>query len=382
MCSIDSEPNTCSARRRHAARLRARVLPAVLGLAALFVAGCSGQEAAAPPAAPAPVQIGKESVARVQREEIRTGPLISGQLAAARSATVRAEVGGSIEMASLEEGQAVRQGAVLARIAARDLTDALASARVAVTSAEAALGLAESEARRTAALVEGGALATRELENAQNAVSNARSQVAAARARLSSAEAQLADTVVRSPIAGLVSEKAVNAGDVVSPGTALYTVIDPSSMRLEASVPSEELLRLRRGAPVQFTVRGYDGQTFTGTIERISPTADPATRQVPIWVSIPNAGGRLIAGLYAEGRIETQKKQALVVPGTAVDAAGASPAVTRVREGKAERVAVSLGLKDADTERVEITDGLQEGDTLLVGAARGITPGTSVAIPQ
>ena len=380
MCSIASEPTGPAARRR-GPRVRARVPAVVLGLAAL-AAGCSGQEAAAPPAAPPPVQIGKESVTRVQREEIRTGPRISGQLVAERSATVRAEVGGSVELANLEEGQAVRQGAVLARIAARDLTDARESARVGVASAEAALALAQSEARRTAALVEGGALARRELDNAQNAVTNAQSQVAAARARLSSAETQLADTVVRSPIAGLVSDKAVNAGDVVSPGTALYTIVDPSSMRLEASVPSEKIMQLRRGAPVQFTVRGYDAQTFTGTIERISPTADPATRQVPIWVSIPNAGGRLIAGLYAEGRIETEKKEALVVPGTAIDAAGGSPSVTRVREGKAERVPVTLGLTDADTERVEVTDGLQEGDTLLVGAARGITPGTPVAIPQ
>ena len=90
--------------------------------------------------------------------------------------------------------------------------------------------------------------------------------------------------------------------------------------------------------------------------------------------------GRLIAGLFAEGRVETQAHRGLVVPENAVDSSGTSPAVTRVRDGKAERIEVKLGLRDGDTERVEVVSGLAEGDVLLIGAARGITPGTPVAV--
>jgi RND family efflux transporter MFP subunit len=349
----------------------------------LAAAGCDrGDTESAVPAAPPPIQIGRESVAAVKTEEIRTGPIISGQLSAEREATVRAQVGGSVVQTTLEEGQPVRKGAVLARIEARDLLDASASAAVAVSSAENALKLAESERQRTEKLVSGGALAQRDLENARNAVANAESQLAAARARAASARAQVADLTVTAPIAGVVSDKAVNTGDVVAPGAALYTIIDPSSMRLEASVPSEQIGGLRPGAAVNFTVRGYEGQTFTGKIDRISPAADPATRQVPIFVSLPNVGGRLIAGLYAEGRVDTQVKRSLTVPGTAVDLASGSPVVTRVRDGKAERVAVRLGIRDPQTERVEIVEGLAEGDVLLTGAARGVTPGTPVTITQ
>ena len=85
----------------------------------------------------------------------------------------------------------------------------------------------------------------------------------------------------------------------------MFRIIDPSSMRLEASVPSEDLSILRVGANVDFTVRGYD-RSFTGRIERIAPQADPTTRQVPIYVAIPNPGGRLVAGLFAEGRVVSQ----------------------------------------------------------------------------
>jgi RND family efflux transporter MFP subunit len=176
-----------------------------------------------------------------------------------------------------------------------------------------------------------------------------------------------------------VSERAVNRGDVVSPGTALFTVIDPSSMRLEASVPSDDLSALRVGAQVEFTVRGYD-QTFTGTIERIAPQADAATRQVPIYVAIPNVGGRLVAGLYAEGRVVSQSESGLVVPIGAVHADSAEPWALRVTDGKTERVQVTLGLRDSRTEQVHVVSGLNKGDTLLRGASQGIPPGTAVQV--
>jgi RND family efflux transporter MFP subunit len=197
-----------------------------------------------------------------------------------------------------------------------------------------------------------------------------------------SARKALGDATVTAPITGLVARRHVNRGDVVSAGAELYTIIDPSSMRLEASVPSEQLGAIAVGATVHFQVRGYPGQTFAGRIERISPMADPVTRQVPIFVTIPNAQGRLVAGLFAEGRVLQEVKQALVVPLTAVNERGGAPWVLRVRDGKTERVDVALGIRDAQTERVEIAKGLSDGDVLLVGAAQGMTPGTPVRIRQ
>jgi RND family efflux transporter MFP subunit len=162
-------------------------------------------------------------------------------------------------------------------------------------------------------------------------------------------------------------------------GTELFTVIDPSSMRLEASVPSEDLSTLKVGVPVEFTVRGYD-QTFAGTIERIAPQADATTRQVPIFVAIPNVGGRLVAGLFAEGRVVAQKASGLVVPVNAVNTTTQPPWVLRVANGKTEKVNVTLGLRDPRTERVLVGSGLSADDTLLRGASQGITPGTSVQL--
>jgi RND family efflux transporter MFP subunit len=327
--------------------------------------------------AAAAVQVGAENIVTVTRDRIVAGPIISGALRAEHEATVRAQLGGSVELVAVEEGQSVRRGALLGRIEADPLQDAARSAESAVMSAEHQLALAKREAERTEQLVSAGALAARDLDVARSNVSTAEAQLADARARLVAARNQLGDAVLRAPIAGVVSDRAVGTGDVVSPGAALFTIIDPSSMRLEASVPSDELSVLRVDARVQFSVRGYQ-QPFEGHIERISPVADPATRQVPILVSIPNAAGRLVAGLFAEGRVVVEEAQGLVVPLNAVNTTGEQPWVLRVTEGRAERVPVTLGVVDRRTERVQIASGVAEGDVLLRGAAQGITPGTPV----
>lgn len=353
----------------------------VIAAAALTVAACSqGGASNQKPSESTAIRIGRENTSVVKMDEIRVGPEISGALSARREATVRAEVGGALQEVLAEVGQAVRKGRVLGRIEARTLTDAAASARSAVTSEEQALATARRERERAAALVKGGAIAQREAEAAEDAVTSAEARVADARSRLASAEKALSDATIVAPLSGIVSTRPVNAGDIVSVGDELFRIIDPSSMRLEASVPSEALGALRVGGAVSFQVRGYPGQTFTGSIERISPAADPVTRQVSIYVSIPNKGGQLVAGLFAEGRVIQAAAKGLVVPLSAIETTEEGTSVTRVRDGKSERVTVALGLRDEETERVEVTSGLTEGDVLLTGAGRGVTPGTPVEI--
>ena len=192
------------------------------------------------------VQIGPENVVPVTTGTVVVGPIISGELQPEREATVRAELGGSMVEVAVLEAQAVQQGALLGRIETRTLDDAKQSASSAVRSAENQLSVARREVERTEKLVNAGALAARDLDVAQNTVTAAEAQLADAKARLASADRALGDTVIRAPIHGIVSKRTVNAGDVVSPGTELFTIIDPSSMRLEASVPSDDLRALPR----------------------------------------------------------------------------------------------------------------------------------------
>jgi RND family efflux transporter MFP subunit len=160
----------------------------------------------------------------------------------------------------------------------------------------------------------------------------------------------------------------------------MFTVVDPTTMRLEGTVPANQLAAISIGSPVSFSVSGYPDRAFTGKITRVNPIADPATGQVRVVVSVPNSGKSLVGGLFAEGRVASERRNALVVPTTAVDVTGVKPFVIRLKDGKVERVDVELGLRDEESERVEIKSGLVQGDTLLTGAARGISPGTPVRV--
>jgi RND family efflux transporter MFP subunit len=353
---------------------------AMAALALMVVAACGKEGDAAQEKAPAVVSLGPEAVSVVAREEIRTGPQLSGTLTAEREAKVRAQVGGQVLSVSADVGQAVRGGQPLARIDATALSDAATSAASQVASAGLAVEVAERNYERAQTLNRAGAMSDRDLETARTQLAQARAQVAGARSTRATAQKQLANTSVESPIAGVVAARPVSAGDIVQPGAELFTVVDPKSMRLEASVPASDLGSLRVGSTVRFTVNGYPGRTFTGTVKRIAPAADSQTRQVPVVVSIPNDEGTLVAGLFAEGRVDATVRQGIMVPSSALDERGVTPTVLRLRGGKVERVVVQTGLRDPDSERVEVTAGLAAGDSVLVGAAVGTAPGTPVQI--
>jgi membrane fusion protein, multidrug efflux system len=355
----------------------------LLGLAAMTaVNACSKSDkvSAAETAKLETMVVGPENITVAANGSIMTGPSISGTLEPDREAVLRAQVSGSVLQTYADQGQAVNAGTVLARIDASGIQDAYTSARAGLVSARNAADVAAKDLARNEKLLTAGAIAERDIDQSRRASIAAQAALEDANSRLATAEKAYRSTTVTAPFSGVVSERPVSAGDVVQPGTALFTVVDPSSMRLEASVPAEQLASIRIGVPVNFTVSGYPGRQFVGRITRINPTADPTTRQVRIYVSIPNEGRALVGGLFANGRMSTATKMGLVVPQSAVDVRGSIPSVMRVRQGKAEKVQVQIGLTDKTSETIEVLSGLQAGDTLLLGAAQGITPGTIVRI--
>ncbi|HSK20851.1 MAG TPA: efflux RND transporter periplasmic adaptor subunit [Longimicrobiales bacterium] len=363
-------------------RIYAIGLVVISGGVVAVVSGRTRAEAAAPQEAPA-VTVGQESIHVVGSGAVSTGPVISGSLQPERKATVRAEVAGAVLSTSVDVGQTVRQGQVVARIDDLAIRAGFESAQSAVRAADGAALVARRNVQRMETLVGEGAVAERAVEDARTAALAAERQLADARAALAQAETLLSKTVLRAPISGVVAERSANAGDVVQPGMALLTVVDPSSMQLEASVPSEQLASVRVGAPVEFRVNGY-AQSFTGTVDRVSPVADPVTRQVRVFISIPNAQNRLVGGLFAEGRIQAETRAGLTAPATAVQTiAGATDGrseVLRIRGGVVELVEVVTGLRDVESETIEIASGVGAGDTLLIGAARTVMPGTPVVV--
>ncbi len=355
---------------------------AIVALLAYTAAGCRDGDAVPDTAAATaqPVLVGPENVVVVKAEEIRSGPTLSGAIEAERNATVRAEITGAVMQTFAEPGQRVSARSLLARLDDSAIRDQVLSARAAVATAKSAADIAARELDRAEALLKAGAIAERDLERARNGALAAGTQLANARALYASAEKQQDRTRILAPFAGVVSARQANAGDIVSPGTALFTIVDPSTMRLEASLPAQSLALVRVGLPVEFTVAGYEGRRFSGRVTRINPAVDPATRQVRITATIPNAGATLVSGLFAEGRVASETRTGPVVPVAAVDESGVRPFVMRIRNGRVERVEIELGVRDEQSETVEARAGLVPGDTVLLGTARGLSVGTPVKV--
>lgn len=356
------------------------VLIALLVIFALMSRSKSDNASAAETTKLESITVGPENIAVATTGSIMAGPTISGTLQPDREAVLRAQVQGSVLQTYADQGQAVSAGTVLARIDATGIQDAYNSARAGVVAARNAADIAARDLARQEKLLAAGAVAERDIEQARRASIAAQAALEDANSRLATAQKAFRSTTVTSPFGGIVSERPVSPGDIVQPGTALFTVVDPSSMRLEASVPAEQLSLIHVGIPVVFTVSGYPGREFVGHIVRVNPTADPTTRQVRIYVSIPNAGRALVGGLFATGRMSSATKTGLVVPAAAVDVRGATPTVMRVKGGKAEKIQIQVGLTDRTSETIEVLAGVQAGDTLLLGAAQGITPGTPVKV--
>jgi membrane fusion protein (multidrug efflux system) len=358
------------------------VLVVVLLLFAIVSRSKSDNASAAETTKLESITVGPENIAVATTGSIMAGPTISGTLEPDREAVLRAQVQGSVLQTYADQGQPVGAGTVLARIDATGIQDAYNSARAGVVAARNTADIASKDLARNEKLLAAGAVAERDIEQSRRASIAAQAALEDANSRLATAEKQFRSTTVTSPFPGIVSERPVSPGDIVQPGTALFTVVDPSSMRLEASVPAEQLSLIRVGLPVVFTVSGYPGRDFVGHIVRVNPTADPTTRQVRIYVSIPNAGRALVGGLFATGRMSSATKTGLIVPAAAVDQRGTSPWVVRVKGGKAEKVQIQVGLADKTSETIEVLSGVQAGDTLLLGAAQGITPGTPVKVTR
>jgi len=355
---------------------------AFLVLFLVAAVGCKRRGAPATDTADAVVKIGANDYVVARTQPITTGPVISGTLAAATEANVRAEVPGPVVDVRAQEGQRVTKGELLARIGPGAISAQQSSQSAAITSLRNNAALAQRELERQQSLYRAGIAAKAQVDVARQQVDAARAQLAQAQTQIATTNVQASNTTVEAPLTGVVTKRSVSEGDVVQVGGTLFTIIDPQTMQLEAGVAADSLQEIRVGTPIEFTIQGIDGKTFVGRIARVNPEADPATRQIKVFAEIPNQNGALASGLFAQGRIRSESRVGVVVPSAAIDRRMTTPAVTRVRNGVVEHFPVVLGVIDDQNDRVEIRQGVSAGDVLLVGASQQLTPGSKVELPN
>lgn len=341
---------------------------AALALAGAGIVGCGKGEAANQPADSVRTAVlGPDDVAHAARRDLIAGVPVSGTLQPSVEVRIASPIPEVVEQVFVKEGQAVQRGQVLARFR----TSAVEPAAL---SAEAQRRKAEADYQRMQNLYKEGAVSEQDVESAEVALRAAQANEAGARKRLDEA-------TVRAPVGGVISKRAVDSGDRVKDGDLLFQLVDTRELEFEATVPSEYVSAVRIGAPVMLTVTGADSG-LTGRVARVNATVDEATRQVKVYLTVANRGGRLVGGLFATGRIVLQDvKNAVAVPRAAVrTGADGKVYVLTVEGGKIARRDVTVGAADEQASLVEIRTGLQGGETVIVGPANGLEAGDPATI--
>jgi membrane fusion protein (multidrug efflux system) len=359
-------------RYKWASRSAGLVAAAALVIGAAACGGGEGEAAEAGAAAePDNVTVlGPRDVAPVEMTQLASGVALTGSLEPFRTAEVKAQVPGVVRGLAVDRGSRVGAGQVLARIEAAGIQSQAAGARSGVAAAQAQVSLARRQLESARTLYQAGALSELDFRAAEAQFQAAQAQLAAARSNATGASEQAGRTAVTAPFAGSVSERTVNEGEAVNPGQTVLTVVNSDYLELRGQVPVDQANQVRPGQPAEFSLTAFPGRTFGGTVARVDPVADAATRQVGVTLRLRNEG-QLIAGMFASGRVVTGgDQQVLAVPAAAVRGQGTGQHVLAVVGDSVVRRPVTLGGRDDARGVVAVLSGVQAGERVIV------SPGT------
>jgi membrane fusion protein (multidrug efflux system) len=286
---------------------------------------------------------------------------------------VSALVAGRVNAVTVAEGDAVKQGQVVAELDRQLLDDQRRQAAAAVEQTKAQLDNARLNLQRNEQLFQRGIAAGKELEDARAQLAAAQAALEQANASLSTAARNIERATIRSPIAGQVVKRTVSVGEQVD-GTAAQPIVEIANVdRVEvaANVPAEYLPRVKVGQKATLTTDASPGHRFEGTVLAIAPAVDAATNAGLARVRIVNAERALKVGMFAEVHVLLgQHPNALVVPPPAIVRGERGPVVYVVSGDTAQRTDVKTGLERPDA--VEILSGVNEGQIVLTSSVYGL----------
>lgn len=351
------------------------------GTTAGAAAGAPAGRRAGPGGRAAPsITLAQTDVATVAPVTIEDGVALTGDLNPIETVDVRARLEGDLVGVFVREGEQVAVGQLLARFEGSEQESGRQSAEADRAAARSDLANVEWTLEQNAQLLKAGAIAQQVYKNSQQSVASARARVAAADTRLRATGNQARDTRVVAPTSGIVSKRMVEAGEHLSKGAAMFTLVRNGTLELAAAVPARQSTALRTGQVVHFVA---DGRRFDGRVARVSPTIDPATRAVTVYIQVPNPGGIIRGGTFATGRVVSRTLTNVIgIPSAALRQSpeDGKPFVYRI-DGRTINVApVQIGAADERLGIVQVTDGLQVGERVIVGNVGTLGRGMQVTV--
>jgi membrane fusion protein (multidrug efflux system) len=303
-------------------------------------------------------------VSAAREDTVVDAILASGQLEAVQSIELRPEIEGRLVQILVREGSAVAKGQPLFKVDDAEL-------RAEVARAEADRDLARQALARTRELMAQRASSQADLERAEATARSTEAQLELLKLRLER-------TTVRAPFAGVAGIRFVSLGDYVTTSTRLLALQTVNPQRAVFQVPERYADQLKVGQRVAFRVGALPGDEFTGVVDFVDPVVRLPGRTITVKAEAPNPKGALQAGMFLEARLATAvRPHAVVIPEDAVLPLQGSTFVWLVKDGKATRRQVELGVRTPGF--VEARSGVEAGEQVVVGGQERLSEGAAVA---
>jgi RND family efflux transporter MFP subunit len=330
----------------------------------------------------------------------------SGYVTARRRATVSSKVTGKLTEVNVEEGMAVRQGQVLARLDDSTVRASLALARAQLEAAkrtapeiEVRVREAQTTLKRREQLAKDGLTTAAEMDQAQAEVNSLLARLESTREQVNVAESQVAlqqtalnDTVIRAPFGGVAISKDAQPGEMVSPvsagggftRTGICTIVDMKSLEIEVDVNESYIGRVTTGQPVTATLDAYPDWQIPARVITTVPTADRQKATVLVRIGfnaldpriLPDMGIKVTFLREPDAAAAPVAQAVTLVPKSAVRTENGASYVFVVQQNTVERRAVKTGGTDGD--RLEITAGLKAGDRVVVSPPAQLAEGMEI----
>jgi RND family efflux transporter MFP subunit len=255
--------------------------------------------------------------ARVEFTPVDGALGVEGVVEAVRQSVVSAQVPGRILEVRVEAGKMVARGEVLARIDDREAAQIVAAGQAQIARAEADFANARVSFDRSRRLTEQKFLSPAALDRAQADLDAARAQLESVKATAEQSVAARGHATITAPFAGVVSIRHVQQGDMAQPGMPLFTLHDPSRLRVVASVPQAQLRDVRAAGLAQIELTAL-GQTVKAAGVQFMPSADLRSHTTPVWLDLPAGLRDVLPGMYARALFAVGQARKLVIPAAAV----------------------------------------------------------------
>lgn len=338
------------------------------------VAGCGDE----PPPAQEPVR----PVRVVSVEMGAGGELVSitGQVQAEEEVSLAFRVGGRMIERSVNVGDAVEAGQVIARLEREPAENQLRQARAAVESARGQLNKTRADFGRQQSLIESGFTTRVRYDQARQAMVAAQAQLDDARARLSIAEDNLGYTELIVDAGGSVTARGAEPGEVVGAGQMIVRVARERGRDAVFDVPERILRAASAYEPIDVVLASDPSVHALGRVREVSPQADPVTRTFKVRAGLDDPPEAMRLGSTIIGSVTLDATQGMIVPPSALTQAEGKPAVWVVDPG-----AMTVSLRPVEVgqfalDSVAIASGLKEGELVVTAGVQVLRPGQKVRL--